>query len=203
MMIGTRTATRRRGVAPFLVCCFAILQLNKVSAEFVRTATGYTYWVPDDEGKDWSSVHDWKRKNRFVLAESTTGVRFIRRDNTRQRTQAGDYTVWNDSLWTWHPDENYAIATIGRARGQCTQVMDGFDAAGHCSWTFTLIDEGKDGTIEHHKLMITGDVASLAWTERQVLAIVGGTGMYAGATGTVHVTFRDNFFIHEIHLIDK
>ena len=135
-----------------------------------------------------------------MLAEATTGISFVYHDANNNPNQAGDYSVWNDPLWLYNPDAAYAVTPIGTSRGQCTQVTDGTDGPGHCSWTLTIHEQDDIGYVKDHKLMVMGDVETLEWTAKQTLAIVGGTERFKGARGTISVVFENDFFVYDIHL---
>lgn len=89
-------------------------------------------------------------------------------DLGKKGTSAGDLTVWNE------PVVDEAEKPIGTSNGFCIVTLPG--KLSECRWTLSL----HDGTI------------SLAGTEMQKgtspVAVVGGTGTYAGITGEAAVT---------------
>ena len=68
---------------------------------------------------------------------------------------------------------------IGTDNGFCIRTVTGDEGAWECAWTTTL-EEGQ--------IIVEGPFYD---TEDSVVAITGGTGDYAGATGEADLRYRD------------
>lgn len=137
-----------------------------------------------------------------MLAESVDMVQAV---SGAASPKAGDYIVWDNFVWEYDEEENAPSFPTGSSRGSCVRLSDGSDGLGHCSWTVTVQHEEEDEegiVVEEDKIMILGEVTSLAWRVPQVLAIVGGVGKYKGASGEVEVSFvpADNFYVYNFYL---
>ena len=143
-----------------------------------------------------------KGKHSLMLAETDNSVTTVR-VNEAKAYQAGDYYVWNNVLWTFDDTDNAPADPVGTSRGACILLASGDveQVPGHCSWTLTIHETDKGGTIEENKLIIMGDVDDvMQWDTVQTLAIVGGTGEYEGAAGAIDVVSESSFFIYDIYL---
>lgn len=134
----------------------------------------------------------------LYFAETFDAVTYLPSQETREEV------VWVDKLWEWDGSEDLSeIDTeIGTARGECSYLIPGpaseaIAGPGYCAWTFTV---GED------KLTVLGDVDSMDWSEPKTLAVVGGTGYYIGAEGSLDVVLAGPiagvyYYLYEIKLV--
>lgn len=146
------------------------------------------------------------RSNRpsLRMAESFDSVTMVhpnQKANEKKAHQVGDYFVWNNQLWEYNDQEKIPIDVFGTSRGSCFVLQVAHNPAGHCSWTMTMThtEEEEDEEPQVSKLVVTGDVDDLSWSQTQTLAIVGGTGRYEGVGGSIDVTSESGFFLYEIY----
>ena len=169
-----------------------------------------------------------KRPNRrqrkdLYLAESFDSVTLMRQSGT-SKTAAGDYSVWNNLVWSFDQEDNAPTVVIGTSRGTCVRLEDGdIGNTGHCTFTLTVKEakkqprgrgedeeeeaeeeeegeEEEEEVLEVSKLMVVGDVDSLEWEYPQTLAIVGGTGKYEAASGEIEIVAESGFLLYGISL---
>ena len=133
-----------------------------------------------------------KRKAALLLAESMDTP-------TPPSSSMGRPAVLYNTLWAFDAAQYAPTTIIGTARGTCWQVEDDGDDAWDCQWTLTLNGGDTNGT---SKIMLQGDYYSTNDDDEEetTFAIVGGTGEYNGAIGSVHVSQTEEMF--RIYTVD-
>lgn len=137
-----------------------------------------------------------KRKGLRLAESSSDSVTYLFSLST---PMAGDSFVWNNQLWAMVEDDNHPdlTASIGTSRGSCTYLEDGEAAPGFCAWTLTMTSEEEESV---DKLMVMGDVDDFSWNTPQTLVVVGGTGRFQNAGGSIEVSYSSTFFLYDIDL---
>jgi hypothetical protein len=99
---------------------------------------------------------------------------------------AGDYTVVDDQITstTRQPDSGYKI--IGHDAGTCTYTRVHHNGNALASCVDTVVIRGSS-------LFVQGILTAKAGVpQTSVAGVLGGTGRYSGATGTLRVSFGKN-----------
>jgi hypothetical protein len=92
----------------------------------------------------------------------------------------GDGLDSTGDLLTWHNDiyDENDVEIVGRDQGVCTRI-DPAAGTWECMWT-TILGDGK--------IMVEGPFYD---TKDSSIAVIGGTGAYANATGAMKLVARD------------
>lgn len=108
---------------------------------------------------------------QIVLVERAINNRFV--DNNDEGDSVGDVLIFTNSVYD---ADNKTV--VGYDSGWCIRTVIG--EASECSWTTNL---------ENGQIMVQGPFYD---QDDSVLAIVGGTGAYAGARGELWLHARNN-----------
>ncbi len=144
---------------------------------FIILALSAAFGVAQAVGQEATPVVDGNVMT-FTLVERALNVSII--DVGEPGPSAGDLTVWGpDPLY----DEANEVDAGALTQGSCLALNAEGD--NHCTETIVFADGGT--------LAIQG--VQLGTGGPSLTTIVGGTGAYLGATGTLTVTASDDFLL--------
>ena len=128
----------------------------------------------------------------FVIIEKTTD------DSAFVGAVAGGYALWVNLLFPYDTKTETMGSQTGTSNGRCMFLTeDGPDGPSICDFSFMLTNQAG----EVSTLSISGGLPELDWSTPRSLAVVGGTGEFFGASGSMQVVeVNESTYMNKIYL---